>query len=765
MIRDYWYIIAFSAVIAILSIQLAQFYLCAIFVIWLIIMYYQKKIPLLVLFLSLIALFFFYAYIPSHHEVQSSTNPQVETQTTFQGKITSPVNETKAKVEFTFREELSNETILAVSFINDTPSNKVETAHLLVGGTCVFSGEISKPDSARNPHQFDYQQYLLQQGITYQLYLTSLADIECENANLLHYIQTIRGTLLQSTINKLDERMVAWLHALVLGDDRLIDDETIDIFQRWSLSHILAISGLHIGIVVGMLYIFLVRTSLYTKEHAQWIIIAFLPIYALVAGGQPSVLRASLMVLFVVVLNKLKWKLNYTDVISIVFLLLILYDRFIVYHIGFQLSFAVTFGLIISQYWISQSPSNIVRILQISFISQMIILPLQLHYFSLFQPLSILLNLLMVPYFSLFVIPAMFGLLALHWLPQMVLSVFEFGFLFIHGSVLSLLEWMDKYLDYPFIIGEIPLYFTIVYYVLLIILMKSLEDNQLKRAFQYGVFITVLLITLTLRPYFSPVGSVTMLDIGQGDAYIIELPYRKGVFFIDMGTPLTFPDFAATDKTYNQIIKPYLYGQGITKIDAVFLSHEDLDHYGSLMYALEDIQIDEIIISPFYEVDETSAILWREKETDIYRMDFNESILRNGQLFQSLAPSEDQFDANENSLVLLTRLGSENWLFTGDIGKKTEKGIVHSYPGLDVDVLKVGHHGSNTSTDPSFIKKITPGYAFISVGVNNSYGHPTKEVVETLENEGVIIYRTDEHGAVQYFFTEEGGMFVPFLEQ
>src|SRR5699024_10207635 len=548
--KNYWYIIAFSVVIAILSIQLDHLYLSIIFFLWLLFLFYQKKFSPTLLFLCVIVFIFYYHYIPSVNEVASTIDPKIEQQTTFHGKVISSVKETDTKIEFSFKDLQSDTKLLAVYFIDDSVSVLPNASHISSGSHCNISGSLSKPEPASNPHQFDYRTYLLQQGIVYQLYIDDVSDITCEPSNVFHLMDEIRIKLFQSTLEKLDDKSVAWLHALVLGDDSRIDEEVIDIFQRWSLSHILAISGLHVGIIVGMLYVALVRSSLWTKETSQWIIMFFLPIYAFIAGGQPSVLRASLMVLFAMGLSKLKWKLNYTDVISMVFLLLILFDPFVVYYIGFQLSFAVTFGLIVSVAWLSQTTSNTMRILQISFISQMIILPLQLHYFHLFQPLSIIIKLLIVPYFSLFVIPAMFGLLIFHWLPNFMLELFETFFIFIHEHVLFFIQWIDQHLDYPFTIGEIPLYFTIIYYSLFILMMKSLENKQRKKAFQSGIAITIVLIVLTLRPYFSPVGSVTMLDIGQGDAFVVELPYRKGVFFIDIGTPLSFPDFEASNKAY-----------------------------------------------------------------------------------------------------------------------------------------------------------------------------------------------------------------------
>src|SRR5699024_3765742 len=198
---------------------------------------------------------------------------------------------------------------------------------------------------------------------------------------------------------------------LVLGDDSQIDSDITEIFQDWNLSHLLAISGLHVGLVAALFYFILVKFNLLTREKAQWLLILGLPIYAFLAGGEPSVWRSSIMVLFFILFNKLNWRISPMDVLSIVFILLIAADKYIIYHIGFQLSFPVTFVLLLSVIWVSHNESRVFSVLQISFIAQMMILPLQLAYFSTFHPLSILLNVLVVPYFTLFVIPSMFLLL------------------------------------------------------------------------------------------------------------------------------------------------------------------------------------------------------------------------------------------------------------------------------------------------------------------------------------------------------------------
>lgn len=762
--RDYWYVIAFSVVLAIISIQLGNKLIIIFFFLWLCTLQFQKKLPTISLMLTICSFFFFYTYIPAPNEQMMDLPEELDKPMTFHGEINGPIQQTDKKVEFLFYDKQLKEDVLIVYFPNEEEVTSTNINHVTTGGICQLNGKLSLPDSARNPHQFDYQQYLLKQGITYQIILSSLSDIECTTKGAWHQLYDIRNTLIKSTQAHLDDFTIAWLHALVLGDKSKLDDDVIEVFQRWGLSHILAISGLHIGIVVAIVYFLLVKSSLLTKEKAQWLIISFLPLYAFIAGGQPSVWRASLMVMFVMLLNKLNWRLNYTDIVSIVFLLLIIVDPYIVYHIGFQFSFAVTFGLIVSQQWMMEATSNLERVLQISFVSQMIILPLQIQYFSLFQPLSIMMNVFVVPYFSFFIIPAMFGLLVIHFLPIPFIPSFEHFFIFVHKYFLSGLYWVDQHLDYSFVIGKISLYFIIVYYILFLMMMKYIERKQLKRAFTYGLLLCLCMITISIRPYLSPIGSVTMLDVGQGDAFIIELPYRRGVFFIDMGATFRFDNETPNEAMYNNRIKPYLMGQGITKIDAVFISHEHVDHYGSLLYAMEDIAIDEMIISPYYEVTSDLESVWKKHGISVYRMDFNESIMRNGQTFHSLSPQRNVQDANENSLVLYSEFGGKSWFFTGDIGKNTEIEIMNAFPHLRFDVLKVGHHGSNTSTESDFIAMTEPEVALISVGEKNMYGHPAKAVIETLLNEGILVYRTDEHGAVQYIYKDDVGIFKPFLK-
>src|SRR5699024_8151850 len=249
------------------------------------------------------------------------------------------------------------------------------------------------------------------------------------------------------------------------------------------LSHILAISGLHVGLVVGLIYLSLVKFGITTKEKAQFIIILFLPFYALLAGGAPSVWRASLMGLSFLILSKFQIKYPPTDIISIIFISLVAFDPYIIYHVGFQFSFLVTFGLLLSSKWLSQTNSSFWQIMKISFVSQMMIIPLQLHYFYFFQPLSILINTIVVPYFSIFVIPFMFILLILSATLPKIALVFDSIFVPLHTFFIELLVYFDKIFNQPWIIGLPSLGISFFYYILFFLFMKILEGKEKKKSF------------------------------------------------------------------------------------------------------------------------------------------------------------------------------------------------------------------------------------------------------------------------------------------
>lgn len=728
-----------------------------LFFIWLVFLLFYQKVTFIILVLSSISFLFFYFYIPSVSNINKDAQTIPNTVTTLSGKITHfPILSDK-KLELILYDENLKSKISVVHFWDEhTPYDDAILNKLEYGATCLVSGKMSNIERATNPFQFDYRDYLLKKGIMAQFIVDSLQEIKCKsNISIYTYVNKLRNSLMTTSNQKLTPEIAAWQQALVLGNRDDLDESVITLFQKWGLSHLLAISGLHVGIIMALIYFLLIRLSPFSKEKIHWFILFFLLFYALLAGGQPSVWRASLMGIFGILLHKGKVKLGLTDLLSIVFLVLIITNKYIIYHIGFQFSFLVTLGIVLSAQWISSSHTNIGRLLQISFVAQMMIVPLQMIYFYHFQPLSILVNVIIVPYFSLIVIPAMFLSFLLTIFPDFLIWPFENIFLAVHHLMMNFVQWLDQHVSYPFITGDISMGITIIYYFLFFCMMMQLEKGNKNKSFQFGIAISLLLTFVIIKPYISPVGSVTMLDIGQGDAIIIELPYRKGVFMVDAGAMFHFNDMEPSDSVYKQIIKPYLMGRGIHNISAIFLSHNHTDHDGSIQYIVDDYSVDEIITHDYYNKDNLLKNTGRNvKHTFVH---YNEKLNRNGQQFYVLSPQKDYGDENDNSLVLLTKLGGHTWLFTGDISKNVEKEIVRKYSGIKADVLKVAHHGSKTSTDIEFIQEIRPKIALISAGRNNRYGHPSKETIETLEQTGINIFQTAEVGAVQFRYRGQTG--------
>jgi len=765
MMKNYYYMYVFAVVLTAYTVKTTRLYPLLIYIILLLILLMWKRITIVHFLVFLCLISFFYHYFPH------STSEKFEIETaetmvhTFSGKIvTSPIT-TDTYVQFSLKEENTNERILVTYFKNETDKSE-QVNHvverLYFGNTCTIRGKLARPERATNPYQFDYRTYLYEKGIKYVLDVATMKNVTCLPPSQIAPILSLRQTLIDKAMLKYDADVAAWIQALVLGNRSSLDDETIELFQRWSLSHILAISGLHVGIITSIIYFLFIRLRMLTVEVVECILIIFLPLYALIAGGAPSVWRASLMIVVVLLLRRSTYRFNYADIVSIVFLVLVIIDKYIIFDIGFQLSFAVTYSLVFSSELIRQTKSNLFRVFQISFISQMAILPFQIDYFHLFQPLSIIVNLFVVPYFSFFVIPLMFFFFIALPVPTLMTSPLEVLFRLIHEHLLHILFYIDEHVYYPFIIGELSLIEVCFYYVVFMTMMRTLQAKRINHSFSYGVLLVCVVVLFAVRPYVSPVGIVTMLDIGQGDAIIIELPYRRGVFFIDAGATVSFAQDEPSSRVFKQIIKPYMYGRGIHKIDTIFLSHEHLDHIGSVSYIIEHFQVDEIVVPPYFEQKYLQA--WKENNVHITEASIPSTIIRNNHLFQLLSPTSDFQSANENSLVLWTKFGEMSWLFTGDMEEQAERKLLQLFPNITFDVLKVAHHGSNTSTDRSIVQNGKPNVALIPVGKGNRYGHPATDVINLLEEEKVNIFRTDEMGAIQYYFTESEGRFVPFLE-
>lgn len=646
-----------------------------------------------------------------------------------------------------------------IQFYHFVSSEEEELPIYKVGATCVLKGEISSALHATNTGEFTYDEYLSKKGLAGQYNIEEL--LHCEGQGIVQYLFDLKGYVINHIDRYVDDFTLAWIEAMIFGNRKYLDQETTEVFQEWGLTHLLAISGLHIGLLLMMFYFVFLYIVKMTVERVHFLLLCFLPIYPIIAGSQPSVWRASILAILLILIRKWKIRLPTISLLSIVFLLLVCIDLYIIYQLGFQFSFFVTYAILLSKRIVIHNEWGIFTGLKISLLSMFIILPIQLNAFYQFQPLSVVMNLFVIPYFSFFVLPFLLLILFVSISPTM-LHLFSNVFHFVHEYFLTILLFLDQHISMIWTVGKLHPLLIILFYSCLLLFFIYFEQKKYKRTFFFGNILVLLLMVQGLLPYIQDKGTVTMLDIGQGDAIVIELPYRKGVYLIDLAGKMNYDYSRASDKTYKQIIHPFLQSKGITHINGLFLSHADLDHIGSVEYLLAHYTVDYIFTSPFFS--ETITNQYKEINTQFKhkQMKQNDRIQIGDWSLHVLHPKMDLKETNANSLVMYTELGGFKWLFTGDITEKEEKALIQNYPELDIDILKVAHHGSKTSTSTEFLQKITPTISLISVGRDNRYQHPNTDVIEKLCQSSTV-FRTDQHGAIYFNFTDQDGTFLTHL--
>ncbi|RWZ60015.1 DNA internalization-related competence protein ComEC/Rec2 [Halobacillus fulvus] len=720
--------------------NLSFFIVMAIIVLWMKFLLVNKLIASFILLCICAGYFYLAPSSPPHMTMDTSTSYTV--------KIVSPPEIHPQTIQLKVKDVKDKHLSVILFYIEESNSYPSSWKH---GAVCSVHGIKKKIDGATNPGQFDYQKFMLKQGVFSQIEMKSVEDMSCSGQSTIAFIYEMRAGLMDKVKRSVTAEAYGWVAALVFGDIDHLDKDIIQWFRDFNLSHILAISGLHVGLLISLIYTAIVRLGIGTKQQARALLFLFMPVYILIAGAAPSVIRAVCMAMILLFLPLIKKALPVTDVLSLTAFSLLIISPAYLTSIAFQFSFIVTFSIILSSSLLKQQQSLWIQAFIIGFVSQLAILPLQLHYFYEFNPLSLFVNLLLVPYFSLFVIPSMFLLVILSYAG--VSLFFSRILMGIHSWVLDQAETLFKPLEVMWVVGELPSSLVLVCMILFCMMMVFWTKGKLKTAFIYGVSFVFVMIGHASYPYFSSQGTVTMLDVGQGDSFIIELPYRKGVFMIDAAGPPAF--VGDKTKTAEQVLIPYLKSRGISNVDGILVSHKDSDHSGSVPVMLKEFDVPLLIVSPYYDIT--------EEGTQVVRVQGGSKLSLSGHVFEVLHPYSDEGETNDNSLMIFGEIGGKKWLFTGDASTQVEEKVWRKSTDINADVLKVGHHGSSTSTDVTFLEKVSPEYALISAGRNNRYGHPHPEVVEKLEKRGVHVYQTPLHGAVQYNFSGQTGTFTTFL--
>ena len=572
-----------------------------------------------------------------------------------------------------------------VYYIDDKEYSKND---LLV--ICGHSKEIEKDLDA---DVFEFKDYLKKKRVFYEIDAYDIS-IKRQGFHLSKSIVThLTSKLYDSSYS---------MTMMLLFNDKQVNKNTYEQLIDISAVHLFVVSGFHISFFFS-----LINKIVKNKKVGLITALSICTFYVFLLDFSISSTRALLSLFISKVLSDYFNKLDY---VAIPGLLLLVIEPLFVYNYSFIMSFLMVFVITFSSDFISKFP-KFVQTLFISLICFVTIIPVQLIMNYKINFISLITNILLS-----YVVIVIFVLCLL----GLVLSLIH-GNLFgiVYEQFNSIIDKISK-IDSTVVFGSLNVYLVVLYYILVICFLVCLEKKWNKRAIASFASLFLFMFLLYNRHWFLFYQQVTFLNVYQGDCIIIQDSYNGKVMMIDTGG-LTNYDIA------NKKIIPYLEYHGIKHIDIIVITHDDFDHCGALEELNKQIEIKEIIRDPYVE------------NIEIGKLNFTNL----NKYF------DDKSSKNDSSIVLYGNVCSYDFLFTGDISKEIELQIYEYVYELKVDVLKVAHHGSYTSTCETFVEFINPKYAIISVGENNFYGHPSSEVLDTLKKYGVCIYRTDKDGTIK----------------
>ena len=609
--------------------------------------------------------------------------------------------------------------------INYYIKNNENYSNLKIGSIIKVEGKLDYPKKNTNFNLFNYKNYLLSEKIYFVLTANKITYIK-DTDNIFFKAKN----LLINYINNFKTK--DYLYTFILGNTSLLEQDTKESFQNNGISHLFAVSGMHITLISTLLMYLLKKI---TKNHdISYIITIFILLfYTFITNFSSSILRAFLLFLLIYINKKFKFNLKTIEIIMLILLILLMYNPFYIYSIGFKFTFIISIILILFSKKINNFKNYFSKLLMTSLISFFVSLPIVINNFFEINLISPLLNLIFVPFISIIIFP--FSLISL------IFPFLDNIFYIIVKFMENISIYINNTLSINIIIEKMNLIMIVIYYLLTLICLNKV----LVKKYIYVLPIITLILIYSNINYFNKNLIVTMLDVGQGDSLMIAFPNNKGNILIDTGGIVNF-----TKNNYEistSTIIPYLKSIGIKKINYLVLTHGDFDHMGEAINLVDNFNVEKVIFNcGSYNDLEKDLIKVLDKNKIEYYSCIKELNIDNNKLY--FLNTKEYDNENDNSNVIYTELYGYKFMFMGDAGVEKEMDILNKYNLSNIDVLKVGHHGSKTSSSKSFINEANPKYSIISVGKNNRYGHPNKEVLNTLKYSK--IYRTDQVGSIMF---------------
>ena len=574
-------------------------------------------------------------------------------------------------------------------------------------------GVFKKPKENGNFNLFNYKRYLLSNKINYVVTASKITIIK-KNDNVFY---TLKNNLLKRIESA--NRSKGYILAFLYADKSLIEKDIYTKYQKIGVSHLFAVSGMH----VSLISIVLLKLLNKIKERKRYIIVSiFLSIYLFLTNFTISMVRATFQFILFFINKSFKLNIDNSNLVLFLFSILVIINPYNIYNIGFLFSFIISFTLIRCSRLIKGK--FIIKSLKTSLISFFSSMPVLINNFFEVNFLGIILNIIYIPFVSYILFP---------------LSLVTVLFPSLDNILYMFISHFEKITDFfsnikflSFSICKMNIFLIIMYYLIFIYILKR------KKKLIYKIIIVIISLTFLINNGRIVNNEVSILDVGQGDSSLIRLKNKN--ILIDTGGNINY------DISKNILI-PYFKSVGIKKIDYLVLTHGDYDHMGEAINLVENFKVEKVIFNcGLYNDLENELIEVLDKKKIKYYSCIKELNIDNNKLY--FLQTKEYDNENENSNVIYMELNGYKFMFMGDAGIEKEKDILEKYNLSNIDVLKVGHHGSKTSSSKGFINVINPKYSIISVGKNNRYGHPNKEVLENLSKSK--IYRTDQDGSIMF---------------
>ena len=680
---------------------------------------------------------------------------------TVYGKILSiPQNKDDDKIKFFFKVNKIEYDSMAKSYDNEKVLVTLNTTDKLkIYDSYKIKGRLSMPFKAGNPSQFDYGNYLRNfdtYSVFYGKEFTNLNVTPTKKERTLQRINDYREKILAIHSNYLASPNLEVLGGIVFGDDAVSPPEYIKkSFINSGLLHILAASGMNVAFIFSFFFFFLSLLRVNYKVNVSFCILMVIT-YSLMTGLGASVVRATFMLVFVLIGKLIDRDAHSVSLLAFVALLMLLYNPMYINDVGFQLSFVVTLGLLVMTPYLVRSKNKflnwLIGTVSIPIIAQLWVIPIQIFYFNNISIYSVFANIMSVPILSVISFGGFVSSLIAPITPHFVCQGFDF---ILNPLIIILVNISDFWGKLPYATYQTthPNTFQLLLYYAIMLNLTVLFDKE-KRSKFLKILLPVLIFVLALTTISFPNKNleITAFDVGNADAFLIKTPSNKYIM-IDSAKS----GYNGGKSQAEIMILKYMKDKGIKSLDSLIVTHFDNDHCGGAVDLMNGLRVrrlyvntlnhDSIAAKNIYETAKMRGVnvVLASNKQNLY--DENGFLMTN---YINLHPM--QKGDNETSILTFLRYKDFSMLFTGDSGIETFNSLKADLP-RNITVLKIGHHGAVGVVNKEMVDYIVPKYSLISVG-ENKFGHPSMMTLDILS--GTKILRTDINNSIRFVVDDKG---------